>query len=140
MRHMETSQPRQQAHEVFKALADPTRLRILNVLRDGELCVSDITTILGVPQAKASHHLVYLHRVGLVETRHQGLWSFYRLNPAKSRFRSSLLECIEHCSESVPGAADDRRRAAQLRKTGGCCPGLARGSTKSMRPPRDPHL
>jgi len=121
-----------QAHEVFKALADPTRLRILDILRDGEHCVSDITTILGVPQAKASHHLVYLRRVGLVETRQQGLWCFYRLSPARSQFRRKLLECLGHCSGSVPGAADDRRRAVQLRRTGGCCPGLARGSTKSM--------
>jgi ArsR family transcriptional regulator, arsenate/arsenite/antimonite-responsive transcriptional repressor len=132
---MEDGDAGRKAHEVFKALADPTRLRILNILRDGEHCVSDITTILGIPQAKASHHLVYLHRMGLVESRHQGLWSFYRLSPAKSGFRRKLLECIRHCSESVPGAADDRRRAAQLRKTGGCCPGLARGSTKSVRRP-----
>ncbi len=125
-----------QAHEIFRALADPTRLRILNILRDGEHCVSDIVTILEIPQARASHHLVYLHRMELVAVRTQGLWSLYRLSPARTRFRRNLLECVRQCSGNVPGAGDDRRRAAKLRRTGGCCPGLARGSPKSARQPR----
>lgn len=130
---MDASRTHPQAHQVFKALGDPTRLRVLCILRDGEHCVSDIITILKVPQAKASHHLVYLHRAGLVDFRQQGLWSFYRLSPARSQFHAKLLECLRHCAGSVPGAASDCRRAAQLRKTGGCCPGLARGSTRRKR-------
>ncbi len=66
---------------MFRAFADRTRLRILHLLQDGELCVSDIINILKVPQAKASHHLNYLRRAGLVEVRKQGLWCFYRLRP-----------------------------------------------------------
>src|SRR3990167_10728575 len=64
---------------VFKALADPTRLRILALLAGGEICVCDIHDTLGIPQPRASRHLSYLRRAGLVETRKQGLWVHYRL-------------------------------------------------------------
>jgi ArsR family transcriptional regulator len=127
MPHMEESRTHPHAHQIFKALGDPTRLRVLCILQDGEHCVSDITKILRVPQAKASHHLVYLHRAGLVDFRQQGLWSFYRLSPARSRFHAQLLECLGHCAGSVPGAADDcrSRPAAQNgRVLPGPCPGI----------------
>lgn len=132
---MQGSDTNSHAQKVFRALADATRLRILDILREGEHCVSDITTILGIPQAKASHHLVYLHRVGLAEIRHQGLWSFYRLSPPRTQFRRKLAECLRHCSGTVPGAAHDRRRAAKVHRTGGCCRGLAQGSRRSIHHP-----
>jgi ArsR family transcriptional regulator len=107
---------------MFRAFADGTRLRILHVLRDGELCVSDIITILQVPQAKASRHLIYLRRAGLLEARKQGLWMFYKLSPPRSPFHHKLLECLGDCFGDVPGLVADRKRAAKLRKSGGCCP------------------
>ena len=107
---------------MFRAFADRTRLRILHLLQDGELCVSDIITILEVPQAKASHHLNYLRRAGLVEARRVGLWCFYRLRPAKSPFHEKLLECLGQCFTQVPGLAADRKRAAKIKASGGCCP------------------
>lgn len=132
---MKNSDTNHNAHKVFKALADPTRLRILSILRESEHCVSDFTAILQVPQAKASHHLVYLHRVGLVEIRHQGLWSFYRLSPARTQFRRKLLECLRHCTGSIPGQDSDRHLAVQLRRSGSCCPGLARRPERSAPRP-----
>ena len=132
MPHMEPTQTSHQADKLFRALADPTRLRILCILREGEHCVSDIVEILQVPQAKASHHLNYLHRVGMVDFRQQGLWCFYRLSPGRSLFHRQLLACLAHCSREVPNAAADRRRAARLREKGGCCPGLARGATVTV--------
>jgi ArsR family transcriptional regulator len=107
---------------MFRAFADRTRLRILHLLQDGELCVSDIITILDVPQAKASHHLIYLRRAGLVEARKKGLWCFYRLRSAKSPFHEKLLECLGQCFTHVPGLAADRKRAAKIKASGGCCP------------------
>lgn len=107
---------------MFRAFADRTRLRILHLLQDRELCVSDIITILEVPQARASHHLNYLRRAGLVEARREGLWCFYRLRPAKSPFHEKLLECLGQCFTQVPGLAADRKRAAKVRASGGCCP------------------
>ena len=64
---------------MFRAVSDRTRLRILNLLRDGELCVCHIVDVLGVPQPTASRHLAYLRRARLVMVRKEGLWSYYRL-------------------------------------------------------------
>ena len=108
--------------QMFRAFADRTRLRILHLLQDGEFCVSDIISILEVPQAKASHHLNYLRRARLVEVRKEGLWSFYELRPAQSPFHQKLLECLEQCFNDVPGLAADRQRAAKVKASGGCCP------------------
>jgi len=106
---------------MFRAFADRTRLRILYLLQDGEFCVSDIISILKVPQAKVSHHLKYLLLAGLVETRRNGLWNFYRLRPATSAFHEKLIECLGQCFTRVPGLAADRDRAANLKASGGCC-------------------
>jgi len=111
-----------QIDKIFRAFADRIRLRILHLLLDGELCVSDIITILEVPQAKASHHLNYLRRAGLVEVRKQGLWCFYKLSPAQTPFHQKLLECLEQCFIGVPELATDRERAAKIWASGGCCP------------------
>jgi ArsR family transcriptional regulator len=114
--------PVNQVDKMFRAFADRTRLRILHLLQDGELCVSDLITILRVPQARASHHLNYLRRAGLVEVRKQGLWCFYRLRPAETVFHQKLLECLGQCFTGVPGLAVDRQRAAKVKASGGCCP------------------
>lgn len=116
------TRPNSQVDKMFRAFADRTRLRILNLLQEGEYCVSDLITILRVPQAKASHHLNYLRRAGLVDVRKQGLWCFYRLRPAETSFHQKLLECLGQCFDDVPGLATDRQRAAKVRASGGCCP------------------
>ena len=63
----------------FRALSDPTRLRILALLGTGELCVCHIHTSLGIPQSKASRHLAYLRRAGFVRARKRGLWVHYAI-------------------------------------------------------------
>src|SRR3954454_23502845 len=63
-----------QMEELFKALGDTTRLRILGLLLTGEVCVCDIHQSLKIPQSKTSRHLAYLRKSGLVETRRSGLW------------------------------------------------------------------
>ena len=103
---------------MFRAFSDRTRLRILNMLRDGELCVCHIVDLLEVPQPKASRHLAYLRRAGLVVARKQGLWSYYRLAPAKSKFHQKLLDCLGCCFGEVPELAKDARRLAGRK---GCC-------------------
>lgn len=65
--------------EVFKAAADPCRLRILKLLKEGELCVCEIMTALKKPQSSTSHHLSILREAGLVKERKDGKWSYYRL-------------------------------------------------------------
>lgn len=69
----------QRIAEVLKAMADPTRLKILHSLQHGERCVSDILDIVGGSQANVSKHLSVLKRVGLVDSRRDGLNVYYRI-------------------------------------------------------------
>ena len=105
----------------FRAFSDQTRLRILHVLKSGELCVNDLVDIIDVPQPTASRHLAYLRRAGLVTTRKKGQWIFYALAPAESTFHKKLLQCLAGCFDEVPDIQADARRAAKVKKTGGCC-------------------
>lgn len=66
--------------DIFKAVADPNRLRILKLLREGELCVCEIMTALDIRQSATSHHLSVLKEAGLVKERRDGKWSYYRLS------------------------------------------------------------
>ena len=65
--------------EVLKAMADPTRLKILHCLHSGERCVSDILEVVGGSQANVSKHLSVLKRAGLVDCRRSGLNVYYRI-------------------------------------------------------------
>ena len=108
---------------MFRAFSDRTRLRILHMLRGGELCVCDIVEVLGVPQPKASRHLAYLRKAGLVESRKDGLWSYYKLAPSKNKFQGKLLECLGCCFQDVPELAGDvgRLKLVRCAETSGCC-------------------
>jgi ArsR family transcriptional regulator, arsenate/arsenite/antimonite-responsive transcriptional repressor len=107
---------------MFRAFSDRTRLRILHVLQDGELCVGDIVAILRAPQPRVSRHLAYLRKANLVVARKSGQWSHYSLAPAKTVFHRKLLECLARCFGEVPEIKSDAVRAAKIRETGGCCP------------------
>ncbi len=65
--------------ELFRALADRTRLRILNLVAEQEICVCYFVQVIDVPQPKISRHLAYLRKIGLVTTRREGKWMHYRL-------------------------------------------------------------
>ena len=105
---------------MFRAFSDRTRLRILHLLRGGEVCVCDLQRVLGVPQAKVSRHLAYLRRAGLVRARKQGLWSYYALAPARDATHRKLLECLATCLTTMPELARD---AARLKRCGCSGPG-----------------
>lgn len=107
---------------MFRAFCDRTRLRILSLLRDGELCVGDLVAILQVPQPKVSRHLAQLRRAGLVAARRTGLWVHYSLVPAKTAFHRKLLECAITCFQEVPEIKSDSVRAKAIQDAGGCCP------------------
>lgn len=68
--------------EQLKALGEPTRLRIINLLYEKELCVCDIMDILALSQTKTSRHLAYLKHAGMVVDRKQAQWTYYSLNRA----------------------------------------------------------
>jgi ArsR family transcriptional regulator len=106
--------------KVFRALSERLRLRILYLLRGGEVCVCDLVAVLAVPQPTASRHLAYLRRAGLVEVRKEGPWCYYRLAPTRSPFRRALAECLARCAAEDPASpADQRALEAARRKR--CC-------------------
>ena len=98
---------------LFKALADGTRLRILGLLLDGEVCVCHIHESLGLPQPKISRHLAYLRRTGLVEARKDGLWVHYRLARMDDPVMRALVDAAGHAIGHVASGEKDRRRLAQ---------------------------
>ena len=107
---MNKSQPLETANQLFKAFADPTRLRILNLLREGELCVCNLIDVLELPQSTISRHVSYLRRAGLVETREEGTWNHYRLAQPATGLHKALLACVGACFGEVTQLRHDRQR------------------------------
>jgi len=107
---------------MFRAFSDRTRLRILSLLLRKEFCVGDIVEILQVPQPRISRHLAYLRKAELVTARRAGLWSYYSLAPAETAFHKKLLSCLGNCFSEVPQIQADQERAAEIKRSGGCCP------------------
>ena len=93
--------------EFFAALACGTRLKILELLRTGEKCVTDIIPLLGVKQSVVSRHLGVLRRLGIVEARREGTRVFYRLaTPLVLQILNladRMLERVEKAPPEVPG-------------------------------------
>jgi ArsR family transcriptional regulator len=98
--------------ELFKAFADPVRLRLLNLLRDGEVCVCHLHEALDLPQSTVSRHLAYLRKRGLVVGRKHGLWVHYRLAKPAGELHRTLLGGIKACVPDVATLTEDRRRLA----------------------------
>ena len=103
---------------VLRALGDVTRLRILGLLVTGEVCVCHIHESLGISQPKASRHLAYLRRAGLVETRRDGLWVHYRLAENADPVVATIRDAVAHTLGHVATVQRDLRR---LQKETGCC-------------------
>lgn len=101
---------------VYSALADPTRLRILSLLSEDEICVCDLHASLDVPQPTASRHLAYLRKAGLVAARRDGIWMHYRLasidNPVIASVVKAALHALTHATIS---ARDERRLQIALK-------------------------
>jgi ArsR family transcriptional regulator len=104
--------------QLFQALGDATRLRILGLLLTGEVCVCHIHESLKVSQPKASRHLAYLRRAGLVESRREGLWVYYRLADASDPVVASVKQAVTHALGHLPGVQRDAQR---LQRKNGCC-------------------
>jgi len=107
-----------QLETLFKALADTTRLRILRLLMAGEVCVCDIHDTLKIPQAKASRHLAYLRRAGLVTTRREGLWVHYSLAKSADPVIATIADATTHVLGHVDVLKKDAER---FEKRTGCC-------------------
>jgi len=99
--------------DLLKTLAHPVRLRILALLREGELCVCQITEILGIPTSTASEHLTELRRGGLLAERKEGRWVYYGLQPQDGL--EALLGALWPHLDRVEPIAQDRAAALATR-------------------------
>lgn len=88
---------------LFQALADRTRLRLLNLMSGGEVCVCYFVELLDEPQPKISRHLAYLRRSGLVAARRDGKWMHYRLVKPADAQQARVLE------SALAAASEDRQ-------------------------------
>jgi ArsR family transcriptional regulator len=101
---------------LFSALADPTRLRLLNLMRAGEVCVCFFVEVLQEGQPKVSRHLAYLRRAGVVDARRDGKWMHYRIiRPAHETVRR-ILDDLLASMENDPRMTEDRSRLMSV-----CC-------------------
>ncbi len=91
----------QEILNIFKALSDETRLRILKLLEHGELCVCDLFSALDMVQPKVSFHLSVLKEAGLIADRKEGRWVHYRLDESDLLRRFMILTVMERVSEDV---------------------------------------
>ncbi len=106
---------------IFKALSDEARLRILNlVIRSGEICVCDIESITGFTQTKTSRDLSYLRKAGLVNARQQGLWMLYSMAKPRNAEHQMLLDCLRNLLQENPAALHDAKELNKSINTG-CC-------------------
>jgi ArsR family transcriptional regulator, arsenate/arsenite/antimonite-responsive transcriptional repressor len=105
---------------IFKALADETRLRILALLLEGELCVCDLMTILQLPQSTVSRHLAYLRNTGWVLDRRQGMWMFYRLADNGKPLHGELIQVLRRHLATLPAAARDLAALREFAETDSC--------------------
>jgi ArsR family transcriptional regulator len=102
--------------QIYQCLCDQTRLRILNLLGEGELCVCHIQETLDLPQVKVSKHLAYLRAHGLAVARREANWMVYALPRHPSAELSANLACLQDCAREEPVFRAD---TARLRKLSG---------------------
>jgi ArsR family transcriptional regulator, arsenate/arsenite/antimonite-responsive transcriptional repressor len=94
----------------FRALADPTRLRLLNLIAGREICVCYFVEILRISQPKVSRHLAYLRRAGLVAARREGKWMHYRLAVPQDEVAAGILRATLKQLRSKPEMQRDISR------------------------------
>ncbi|HEU4342694.1 MAG TPA: metalloregulator ArsR/SmtB family transcription factor [Candidatus Binatia bacterium] len=115
---------------LFRALADRTRLRLLNLISDDEVCVCFLVEALNLTQPKISRHLAYLRRAGIVGARREGKWMHYRVVVPTEGFKAGVLVAVRQWLSNHPEMALDRGRLAKL-----CCGGSLPGPLKNAPKP-----
>lgn len=100
----------------FAALADNTRLRLLNLMRDTEVCVCFFVEVIGTNQPKISRHLAYLRRAGIVAARRDGIWAHYRIVAPKNEHAAKVLGDVREWLKTDQAMQKDRKKLANV-----CC-------------------
>jgi ArsR family transcriptional regulator len=113
-----------EADTLFRLLSDATRLRVVMLLQQaGELCVCELTHALDLSQPKISRHLAHLREGGLLLTRRDGLWMYYRINPALPEWAGKILQATLAGNARNQPFHDDQRALADMpnRPGAACC-------------------
>ncbi len=101
---------------LFKALADPTRLRLINLIGDDEVCVCFFVEVLKINQPKISRHLAYLRRAGVVSARRDGKWIHYRLAVPPDSHAAKIFGEVRAAMRNDDAMKSDRARFEKI-----CC-------------------
>jgi len=101
---------------LFKALADPTRLRLINLIGDDEVCVCFFVEVLKTNQPKISRHLAYLRRAGVVAARREGKWMHYRVVDPPDAQAARIFREVRSWLTNDPVMQRDRARLEKI-----CC-------------------
>ena len=103
--------------KITKALADENRIRVLLALRDGELCACQITELFGLAPSTMSKHMSILYQAGLVDSRKEGRWIYFRLpNGQAPRTVKRALEWISNAAEEQPRILEDAQMLKKIVK------------------------
>lgn len=103
-------------HQLLRAAGEPTRLRILNLLRQGSLCVSELQMVLGVPQSTVSRHLAMLRHAGLTAGTRVGTRAFYSLARTDAPFLGAFQELIARLCSCERTLREDLARLKHIVK------------------------
>ena len=106
--------------QVFKGLADQNRLRILNLLLHGELCVCDIQYVLASSQPNVSRHLTYLKNAGLVLDRREGTRIYYRLARSAEGVQQHVFTFLRDAFRDIEELQEDTRKLKKAVQSGSC--------------------
>jgi len=101
---------------LFKALANRTRLRLISLIGDSEVCVCFLVAILRTSQPKISRHLAYLRRAGIVASRREGKWMHYRLAEPPDEHAARIFREVRAALSEHPELQRDREKLMQV-----CC-------------------
>jgi ArsR family transcriptional regulator, arsenate/arsenite/antimonite-responsive transcriptional repressor len=101
---------------LFKALADRTRLRLIGLIGDSEVCVCFFVAILKISQPKISRHLAYLRRAGIVRARREGKWMHYCLTEPPDEHAARIFREVRASLAEHPEFLRDREKLLQV-----CC-------------------
>ena len=105
--------------QIYKCLCEPIRLRIVNLLAHGPLCVCHFQDVLRLPQTKVSQHLAYLRKYKMVETTRKGTWIIYSLPAKASAELEANLKCLQACATSDKLFRADITRLATVKQCSG---------------------
>ncbi len=108
--------------KALKALADDTRLRIVNILAERECCVCEVSQTLNISQTRASRNLTMLYDTGFLKLRKAGLWSYYSLNTVEmEKYLGQLVKAVHVALVDDKTAGQDRERLKTASRASTTC-------------------